>query len=619
MYNVIVFGSIDWNEHWQMHQQLVTSLCNYNNNVLYVDNTGVRPPSLFKDSSRIARKIREVLSSRYGFRFLNDKTTILSPFLIPHPYNRVALLLNAKLLCSKIYVWLRSSPSQRAPLIVFTFLPTPLVYRVCRKISPDILIFYCANDMSAADPRKFPLIPWEKRFFKESDHVFTTSSQLSNKALAHRSTVSEFPPGLDDKFSSAEPTSYVEPCDLALIPHPRIGYIGALGSSSGIFDLDLVIAIARSNPDLNLILIGPVYSGLSTLPDEHNVYVLGAKEHELVPSYLAFLDVALIPYRLSEFSTGVSSCKLNEYLFFGLPVVTTPFFEASRFNQSYPGLIYLANSPQEFSVAIRAALSEDGDPLLKESRYAYAISTKWSKKFSRISRLIDLSLSNKACGVVPGGHQRNILSALSLQRRTLVLFASSLVTLWLLIFASPLFPSLAYYLAPRDRLDKVDTLIVLTGDGAGEYYNQSFLNRAQDVLGIYNEHQPTRIIISTARARMVSEVEVLRAYLVDRGIPSESIFLLSPNAKSTWDHVLEIRRFGSRFAFGRLALISSPLHARRASAMLRKLSPPDAPISSPAVADTPIQPLLWWPSLKQIRVVSYELAAFLYALLIGRV
>jgi glycosyltransferase involved in cell wall biosynthesis/uncharacterized SAM-binding protein YcdF (DUF218 family) len=618
--NVIIFGSVDWTEHWQMHHQLVMSLSQDGHKVLYVDNTGVRPPSFSKDRTRISRKIKEIFSSTYGFRVVHDNITILSPLLVPHPYNKLALAVNVLALGQRIQNWLSNIGSTHAPVIVVTFLPTPLVYRLCLKIAPNLLVYYCANDMAGNDISKAPLIPWEQAFFRESDQVFTISAELTKRASRFGANVCEFPPGLDDKFLRADLHLLHEPKDLATISHPRITYVGALASASGVFDLDLFLEVVQQNKDFNFILVGPVYGDISSLVAENNVFALGPKSHDAIASYLAHTDVALIPYRINHFTNSVNACKLNEYLFFGCPVVSTPFVEASRIDAVYPGLIHLARSPKAFSHAVRKALSEVGNHSLSDKRKEYAVSTRWSVKYLKIKELLSLQLERSLLALNPAfPSSTDFIFRLRRRRRSLMVAAVSCLSLYWVIFVSPFFPLLGYALSPRDPLGEPEVLLVLTGDGAGSYYNESFLNRAQDVLRVYSVRPGIRVVVSTARQRMISDVSVMKAYLIDRGISPEKISVFTPNAGSTWQHIESIHAaLPPRFS-GSLALLSSPMHARRSAAMLRKMSPRASFVSAPAVIDTPSTPWRWFPSWTEICVTTYELAAYAYALLRGRV
>ena len=44
--NIIIFSSIDWNMHKQLHQQLTYSLLENRNRILFIENSGVRRAKL---------------------------------------------------------------------------------------------------------------------------------------------------------------------------------------------------------------------------------------------------------------------------------------------------------------------------------------------------------------------------------------------------------------------------------------------------------------------------------------------------------------------------------------------------------------------------------------------
>ncbi len=608
-----------------MHHQLATSFSSEGHRVLYVDNTGVRVPSIRRDFQRIARKIVETFSSNYGFRAATSNIAILSPILIPHPYNYLAVKINSSILVSKINKWMNADAASRLPLIIITFLPTPLSYQLCGQLRPDLLIYYCANDMAGDDPSKAPLIPWEKKLYAESDLVFTISAQLSRKAGLYSKRVYEFSPGLDNKFLSLDLNAISEPQELRSIPRPRVGFVGTLAPIDDRFDVQLFIDVVQQNPRLNFVLIGPSYGDITDLQAFSNVFILGPKKHEKLPSYLSSLDVAIIPYRVNEYTKSVSTCKLNEYLAVGLPVVTTPLSEIVRLSQARPGLFYLACTSDQFSVSLQSALVEKDDvnfTRLSVDRVEFAKSNSWDAKFFEINDLIERFLDSKACHqalLSPPFRVQEFISRLRVHKRHVLVLIGSAFTLCWLIFISPLVSAVAYWISPRDPLLRPSIAVVLTGDGSGSYYNDSFLNRAEDILHLYAKKKNVKIIISTARGRLITDVSVLKSFLTSRGIPESQITVLTPVAHTTWQHIRVLYNYLPSDYSGSIALFSSPLHARRAAAMLRKMAPAVSCVSAPSVVDTPQTPWKWWPSLTEIRVTSYELAAYAYAWLRGRV
>ena len=84
--NFIIFSSIDWTTHWQLHHQLATSLVSTGNRVLFVENTGVRSANL-NDIGRLSERMSNWRKGIHGFASISDNLTSYSPVLLPFPYS----------------------------------------------------------------------------------------------------------------------------------------------------------------------------------------------------------------------------------------------------------------------------------------------------------------------------------------------------------------------------------------------------------------------------------------------------------------------------------------------------------------------------------------------------
>ena len=81
--NYIIFSSLDWSEnHWQMHQQLTTSLLNDGHRVLFIENTGVRSIKI-RDFKRFFSRLIKWFKSVRGFAPFNNNLTIFTIFFAP--------------------------------------------------------------------------------------------------------------------------------------------------------------------------------------------------------------------------------------------------------------------------------------------------------------------------------------------------------------------------------------------------------------------------------------------------------------------------------------------------------------------------------------------------------
>ena len=259
--NVIIFSSIDWSTHWQLHHQLATSLISDGNRVLFVENTGVRSINI-GDVGRLSERIHNWRKGMRGFFNIDgSKLTIYSPILIPFPYSKLSLFFNKRIFNLSIFRWIKVS--NFSDPIVISFLPTPLIQSAIKSIDPKISIYYCANNMADSSISASQIRPYEDYFFGSVDIVFTAAYVIQEYAKSFSEKVFYFPPGIDfDKFEKALKSKKGIPNDLSGITKPVIGYVGALGR---VFDQELLCALADECSDSNIVLIGPKYTDTTFL------------------------------------------------------------------------------------------------------------------------------------------------------------------------------------------------------------------------------------------------------------------------------------------------------------------------------------------------------------------
>jgi glycosyltransferase involved in cell wall biosynthesis len=163
------------------------------------------------------------------------------------------------------------------------------------------------------------------------------------------------------------------PADIAHLPHPVIGYVGALESLR--LGLDIIRHIALSHPEWSVVLTGPedaVFSE-SDLHGIPNIYFTGAKKPEELPAYINAFDVCLNPQIINNVTLGNYPRKIDEYLAMGKPVVAT---STNLMQNVFAEHTYLGTSPEDYVVLIEQALREDG-PVLQQERKRYAQTHSW--------------------------------------------------------------------------------------------------------------------------------------------------------------------------------------------------------------------------------------------------
>jgi O-antigen biosynthesis protein len=160
--------------------------------------------------------------------------------------------------------------------------------------------------------------------------------------------------------------------------------------SSHSFDENLMFWLAEGHPEWTFVIAGrklgrdPDLGRLERLP---NVRFVGFQTLEMLPRYLAGMDVCLIPRRQTEWVKSAFSLKLFEYLGAGKPVVAT-------WNEEflpYQDLVYLPRDHAEFDQCIVRALSED-TPELVRRRMDLARKNTWGGHVAQFSRIVQTFL-----------------------------------------------------------------------------------------------------------------------------------------------------------------------------------------------------------------------------------
>jgi glycosyltransferase involved in cell wall biosynthesis len=130
-------------------------------------------------------------------------------------------------------------------------------------------------------------------------------------------------------------------------------YVGTLHEDR--VDVDLVVELAQSLPDLAVVLVGPSSLGAESvdrLDALANVHRLGARSYDDVPAYLQHADVVIVPHVVSPFTESLDPIKAYECLVVGRPTVAT---QVAGFRDL--GAPVVAADRNGFVAAVEAALT----------------------------------------------------------------------------------------------------------------------------------------------------------------------------------------------------------------------------------------------------------------------
>lgn len=255
---------------------------------------------------------------------------------------------------------------------------------------PETYIYYTRDNLIAVDYWKKQGIRLEAQHMRKADLVVANSTYLSSLAGKFNPNSFYVGQGCDVSLFDRKIISTI-PQDIISIPKPIIGYIGALLSLR--LNIEILEFIAESRPEWSLVLVGPEDESFknSHLHQLKNVYFLGNKSGNELPSYLHQFDVAINPQVLSPVTIGNYPRKIDEYLAMGKATVATKTEAMSVFAD----YTYLAENKDEYILCIEKALREDAEPI-RRKREEFAKQHTWENNVLEISKAIETVKHSKS-------------------------------------------------------------------------------------------------------------------------------------------------------------------------------------------------------------------------------
>ena len=222
----------------------------------------------------------------------------------------------------------------------------------------------------------------EPQLIKKADVVVANSLYLTSHAKQYNAESFYIGQGCGDDYFVAPPAIFPE--DINQIKKPVIGYCGFLTAAR--LDIDLLIKIATSKPEWNIVLIGPeddVFKQ-SALHNIKNVYFLGRKDEKELPAYVQYFDVCLNPQAVNQLTIGNYPRKVDEYLAAGKPVVAT----LTETMGEFADCTYLCIGAGEYIAAIEKAIASSNDREAAEKRVRVARSHSWENSIAKFYKAV---------------------------------------------------------------------------------------------------------------------------------------------------------------------------------------------------------------------------------------
>jgi glycosyltransferase involved in cell wall biosynthesis len=387
--SVVCFGSVDWWYHprgyndCQSMRRIATQ-----KTVLWINSIGMRAPSA-KNTNRVFHRYWRKLKSYLRFLRRDESGMwVFTPVYIP-VYSPRMVEVNGWLLMLQLRILMTFLGMQRPSLFVSVPTAAPVAER-----GDWVRVVYNRNDrhsaFSEADGGFIRTL--EERLYKISDSAVYMSPALLEDEKHLVPETHHIGHGVNvTKYMQATPEDLPGEVreKLKALPRPIVGVHGVFDAYR--FDEELLVKVARHVAPGTLLLFGLKGMDMSRLLGEPNVVFLGPVPYEQVQTYASLFDVSMLPYLRNEFIENCSPIKLKEYLALGRPVVSVRFPEV----ELYDGLVYTAETHEEFLSQIDRALEED-DPRLVRRRRAQVAEDSWENLTRRIAPVLGVRLPKDA-------------------------------------------------------------------------------------------------------------------------------------------------------------------------------------------------------------------------------
>jgi len=347
----LCFAGQDWWYHNQAHSdfQLMRQVARHRP-VLVVNSIGMRMPIPGRTTQpvrRILRKLRSVARRVQAPVPELPNFRVMSPLSLPFSGRPRLRAVNAWLVAGQVRMAC-ARLRMRRPVCVVT---VPTAQPVLDHLPHGQVVFNRSDkhsDWPEVDTASISQL--EDRLLRTADHVLYVSHALmeSERPLAgDRAVFIDHGVDLDHFRPTPEER---QPGDLRSIPHPRVGFFGALDE---LVDYDFLEQVAKGLPEANFVFIGAATVPMERLASLPNVHVLGFRDYADIPRYGSGFDVAIMAWVPSDWIRWCNPIKLKEYLALGLPVVSTPFPELAWYGE----VVHVGQDPEEFAGEVRALLA----------------------------------------------------------------------------------------------------------------------------------------------------------------------------------------------------------------------------------------------------------------------
>ncbi len=387
--SIICFGGEDW---WYHHphskNHLMRRFARAGNKVIFVNSISMGLTSV-KSKDLVPRIRRKLKSYAKLARTTEEGITVVSPAVVPFFGSAAATAANRRLLATQISGLARRRGLSRPVL----WIAIPTAIEIAGRLNESLIVYHVSDkyDANTMDHATNPAVirALHERAIDAADIIFYSSRKLLAEASRGLERSHLLEQAVDfEHWSKISMDDLRVPDEVEGIPHPRIGYFGAI--EPWLIDQEMIKEASRERPGWHWVFIGNKSRGLE-IESLKNVHFLPPVSYQDLPNYAAGFDVCVLPWNTEvPFTSYGSAIKVREYLASGKPVVISPLPEY----ESLSSVLRIGRTREQFLQLVGEALLEEGTELRVARQNAVKDGT-WDARAEWVSDLIEEGLKKK--------------------------------------------------------------------------------------------------------------------------------------------------------------------------------------------------------------------------------
>jgi beta-glucosidase/6-phospho-beta-glucosidase/beta-galactosidase len=337
-YGIVVFSHLRWGFVWQRPQQFLSRFAK-------------KHPILFIEEPFFDRP--EGAEPDLTFHRVMPNVTVMCPH-VPASFARNPKLPTLLREWSKEAIHRMNDEGQFERPLLWYYSPMDSSWSLGHFENRGV-VYDCMDELSQFTGAPKALVNNEARLIEHADIVFTGGYNLGEKKKKQHDNVHIFGCGVEfSHFNKAQDPNTAIPPDIDFMARPILGWMGVVDER---VDYAMVGEMARMRPDWSFAMVGPVVKvDPNLLPHAPNLYWLGGRDYQQLPSYVAAFDVNMMCFAINKATEFINPTKGLEYMATGKPIVSTHVKDVVN---QWSDIVLLAKGAEEFVKAAEKALDKN--------------------------------------------------------------------------------------------------------------------------------------------------------------------------------------------------------------------------------------------------------------------